>query len=52
MFDSDDFYTYLLITQNNDNENHGDGGNGGDGCGCLPWLVIALAVVWLIGKLS
>ena len=41
--DLDDFFAYRLSRGSNDS------GNGG--CGCLPWLMIGLAVMWIIGKL-
>ena len=45
MHDLDDFYAFMLTSENEDTGSHSSG------CGCLPWLVIGLAVLWIIGKL-
>ncbi len=46
MPDLDDFFAFQLSGGSDDR------GGDSNGCGCLPWLVIGLAVVWLIGKLA
>ena len=42
----DDYHAFTSTT--------GDGGSGGAACstGCLPWILVGMAILYLIGKLA
>lgn len=51
--DMDDYHKYMMICGEDESEGSGSGGSSSSsGSGCFTWILIVLAILWIIGKLS
>lgn len=49
----DDYHEYMMICGEDESESSGSGGSSGSsGPGCFTWIIIILAILWIIGKFS